>query len=317
LETAAFFSRFETRRANLDWVHDIRIDQQLHLVLGANLARESGANVDTFGGEAIYERSRRTRAAFAATQGRHGAFDHELAVRHDHDSVFGGETTMQAAAGWRFGAARAFASYGEGFRAPNFNQLYSPGFGGQFAGNPALGPERSDSWEIGLDGELGAWRLGARTYRSRIEDLIAFQGEGFRAINVRRADIEGVELAAGTTFGAWRFDLDLGWLDAVDRDSGLALLRRADYRHGLVLAYAPEGGIQARADLLRVGPRADFGAELDPYTLLGVGLDWPLRHGLRLGARVDNLLDEDYVLAAGFATAGREWRLTLDWEPQR
>ena len=31
---------------------------------------------------------------------------------------------------------RLRASLGQGFRAPNFNELYYPGFGGLFAGNP-------------------------------------------------------------------------------------------------------------------------------------------------------------------------------------
>ena len=41
-------------------------------------------------------------------------------------------------------------NWGEGFRAPNFNELYYPDTGFGFAGNPDLRPEHSRTWETGL-----------------------------------------------------------------------------------------------------------------------------------------------------------------------
>ena len=52
--------------------------------------------------------------------------------------------TGNAGVNWRFDDRwRAFATGGRAFRAPNFSQLFSPGFGGLFAGNPDLEPESS------------------------------------------------------------------------------------------------------------------------------------------------------------------------------
>ena len=75
-----------------------------------------------------------------------------LSVRLDDDEDFGTELTGNAGLQWLFGERwRAYANAGRAFRAPTFSQLFSPGFGGLFAGNPDLDPERSWSTEAGLD----------------------------------------------------------------------------------------------------------------------------------------------------------------------
>ncbi|MBK8066256.1 MAG: TonB-dependent receptor [Rhodanobacteraceae bacterium] len=156
LDTPAYFARFLTRRENLDWVHDVAVGGAEHLVFGVNLQREHGSNVDTFAGPvAVFDESLAHHAAFVGWQGSRGAFEYEGALRYDDHETFGGETTAQAALGWRFDGGRVYANWGEGFRAPNLNELYSPGFGELFAGNPELDPERSRALELGLDLRFG------------------------------------------------------------------------------------------------------------------------------------------------------------------
>ena len=76
------------------------------------------------------------------------------------------------------------------------NEQYSPGFGGLFAGNPELEPEKSRSGELGLEFTPGAGqRLKAQSYSTRIRNLISFSGADFRAENIARARIDGAELA--------------------------------------------------------------------------------------------------------------------------
>jgi vitamin B12 transporter len=315
LDTPVFAAAFRSRRTSLDWTGDLALDDASTLVFGLNWTQERGESLDTASaGGCVYCESRRNLGLFATAQGSRGAFDWQAAARHDDNSSFGGATTGQLAGGWRWGeSARGFLSVGQGFRAPNLNELYSPGFGGLFAGNPELDPERSHSVELGVDATLGAQTLGLRLHRTRVRDLIAFQGgQTFQAVNVARAAIDGAELTWDWRAGDWRLDAGATWQDARDEDTGLDLLRRPDRKFSLGAERA-FGALTAGAGLHYLSPRRDFGADLPGYSLLDLRIDWPLAGGWRLGARLDNALDRDYELAAGFATPRRALLLDVAW----
>lgn len=316
LATPVFESEFLTRRSSLDWTFDRDLGSAASLVAGLNWQRERGESLATgdVGATCTYCVSRRNLGFFASAQGAAGALDWQVAARHDDDSSFGGAGTGQAALGWRASeSVRIFASWGEGFRAPNLNELYSPGFGGFFAGNPALDPERSRSLEAGIDLGIGAHRLGARAFRTRVRDLIAFQGgETFQAVNVARAALDGVELAWEWRAADWRLDASATWQDPRDETTDLDLLRRPA-RKAAFGAERTFGAWSAGAGLQYASSRRDFGGDLDAYTLLDLRLARELGGGWRIGARLDNALDREYELARGFATPARAWRLTIDW----
>ena len=127
-----------------------------YLVLGSGglsePARPDIPGIDTFAGTTRYDESRNGSAVFGGWRAAFGAFDAELSARHDHDDDFGGATTGSVAFGWRANdALRAYASFAQGFRSPTMNELYDPGYGGYYAGNPELDPERSHSSELGLE----------------------------------------------------------------------------------------------------------------------------------------------------------------------
>ena len=106
--------------------------------------------------------------AFGGWRVDNGAFDSELSGRYDHYDDFGSAFSGSGALGWKFtDDLRLSASYGTAFRAPNLNELFSPGYGGLFAGNPDLDPERSRTAEVGarLDAEAAQPFPGARDSR--------------------------------------------------------------------------------------------------------------------------------------------------------
>lgn len=316
LDTPAFFNRFESRRLQLDAQRSHRFGARGEWVYGVAAVNDRGASIDTFSDAAQYAESRRQRAAFASLRDGAGAFDWQLGARHDRYDSFGGETTLQAAFGWRIdGGPRLRASAGEGFRAPTLNELYSPGFGGLFAGNPDLRPERSRAVELGADWQGEAVDVSLSAYRNRVRDLVDFSGgDVFRAINIKRADLRGVELDAAADAGDWRLVARLGWQQARDADTEVALLRRAD-RKAMLGAERELADGRFGVALDGVSARPEFGGALPGHALLALWWRRPLSEAWRLDLRVDNALDRNYQLLRGYATAGRTYSLALRWQP--
>ena len=319
LDTPAYFSRFGSTRDSLDWVNSLALRDEQSLGFGVNWSRETGYSDEGFQG---FENSRRNAAAFVTWQGVFGAHILDASLRRDENSQFGGASTGNLAWGWQAGdSLRLRASWGQGFRAPNFNELYYPGFdvgGGLvlFPGNEALRPERSRSAEVGMDWQWGdAQSLGLSAYRTRITDLIAFGGFLFEAINIRSAAIDGIELDYSLTRGALAFRANATWLDARDSETGERLLRRANRKLHASADYTFGNGASAGVDLSAVSPRPDFGGALLPgYSRIDLRASAPLALGWTVDARIENVADTDYELVQGYNTPERSGVISLRWQ---
>mgnify|MGYP002146215469 CR=1 FL=1 len=249
---------------------------------------------------------------------RHDRYDFDVAAIEAENSGRARASISSPKASLIYAPAHSvelYASWGEGFRAPNLNELYSPGYGGYYAGNPNLDPERSSSLELGLDMRLGAVDFGVNAYRTRIDDLIAFQGgETSQAINVARAAVDGVELSVERHFEVWHIGANATWQDARDEGSDQPLLRRPQRKAAVQAGYALGNGVSVAGDIAYASQRRDFDGELAAYAVVGVRADWAFADHWHLGARLGNAFDRDYSLASGFATPGRELIVTLRWE---
>ena len=319
LDTPAYFSRFGSTRNSLDWVNSLALRDKQSLGFGVNWSRETGYSDEGFQG---FEKSRRNAAAFVTWQAGFGSHTLDASLRRDQNSQFGGASTGNLAWGWRANdSLRLRASWGQGFRAPNFNELYYPGFEIDedlflFAGNENLKPERSRSAEVGVDWQITqAQSLGISAYRTRINDLIAFAGFLFEATNIRSAAIDGVELDYMLTRGALAIRANATWQDARDKDSGDRLLRRANRKLHASADYAFANGASAGLDVSVLSPRPDFGGSLLPgYSRIDLRASAPLARGWVVEARVENVGDTDYELVQGYNTPGRTGVVNLRWQ---
>ncbi len=287
------------------------------MTAGLEHVHERGENLDTFAQSDVFAASRNNDALFAGWNGHLQSFDWELAARHDQNSVFGGAATGSGAVGWRIAPTLRFtASFGQGFRAPSLNEQYSPGFGGLFAGNPQLRPERSSSAEFGAEWTpRKSLSLKLAAYHTRIGDLIDFTGPLFRAENTAHARIDGVELEAHWQRDGWAFTGNATWQDARDPATGQRLLRRASRKGDALLSRRFNQRVEAGVELYAEGPRPEFGGPLPGYALVNARLNVTLSPAWQLHLRAENLADRTYSLIRGYNTPGRSAWVELAWQP--
>jgi vitamin B12 transporter len=302
---------FESRRAQLSWQNQYDTGPRSGLSFGLDYYSETGSSA---GG---WDEKRHSSGLFAAWDFHPGRWHLQIAGRHDDNSRFGRETTGQLAAGYALGEGwELSASYGSAFRGPNLNEQYSPGFGGLFAGNPDLEPESSTTAELGLRWRHAAGTLAAFIHRTDVDDLIAFNGEAFQAVNVDTARLEGLELLATAHHGNWHTEASLTLQTAKDRATGEALLRRPERKGSITLDYRFEDGSWLGLEWFHSGARMDYGGViLASYDLLNLRAGWRLTPSWSAELRGENLLDEDWEPARGFNAAGRSCFISVSWRP--
>jgi vitamin B12 transporter len=149
-----------------------------------------------------------------------------------------------------------------------------------------------------------------------VDDLIAFNGEFFQAINIDRARLEGVELEYTLERAGWLFEANATLQDTQDRDTGDDLLRRPEEKAAIRVDRRFADAAWLGLEWFYAGERSDFGGiMLNSYQLLNLRAGWAFRTAWRLDLRGENLADEGYEPAYGFDGAGRSWFLSLAWNP--
>jgi vitamin B12 transporter len=243
------------------------------------------------------------------------------------------------------GMTRIRAGYGSGIKAPTLLEAFSPS--PFFLGNPALKPEQSRSYEIGLDQLLfdERVRIEATWFDGRFRDQIAFVGDPATFggpitlpdgrltsfVNFDRAIARGIELT--TTYrpvrrfvvnGTYMFldstvteaapVIDFATLSLVPNpEVGLPLIRRPRHSGSFSAAWI---GTRFEANLsgVMVGKRRD----IDPvtfsrmktnlgYAKIDLAGGWNLSRRATLFARIENLLNDDYQEVLGYPA----YRLTF------
>ena len=312
LDPPAYDSVYGSRRKSLDWSNTVALSKGT-AAFGLNASKESGYSNGWSGPE--FKETRDNHGVFGVWNGSFGRQSLELASRWDHNSQFGSRLTSSAA--WVLQVSpdsRWRASWGQGFRAPNFNELYYPGFFGSFGGNPDLDPERSQSLEVGYSHVFSSMlRAELSAYRSHIDDLIAFEGIDNQAINIQQARIEGVESELIGSTGAWQWRVQGTWTQAIKESTGNALLRRPKIKGLVDVRYRFESGTELGLEVSATGKRPDFGGVLPGYGRIDLSASWPLADRWRLEGRLENLGDRNYRLVDGYATPGRSLFLRLSY----
>ena len=174
--------------------------------------RQSGETTSNFGGIATtpdtpFDRGRTTFGYYAQ-----GVLDLasglalNLNARVDDNSAFGTFFTYRAGAVYRLSSGtRIRASLGRSFKAPTFcEQFCDAPF---VVGDSTLQPERSTSWEAGLEQGLAEGRVSiwATYFDQRFRDMIVYDGSGAPGeptyFNGAAAKARGIETGLTTSLG--------------------------------------------------------------------------------------------------------------------
>ncbi|MGH9366729.1 MAG: TonB-dependent receptor domain-containing protein [Thermoanaerobaculia bacterium] len=235
--------------------------------------------------------------------------------RYDRHSVYGDAWSPRATLAWRSPDSlwKVRASGGGAFRAPTVGELYYP-----FSGNPDLEPERSTSWELGAERSLGAGRAQVSLFWNDLRDLIVYDFARFQNFNVQRARTRGVEVAVRQdVVAAVAFNAGYTYLDAEDRDSGEALLRRPRHSAFFDAVLRPWRPLAISPRVTFVGKRPDADAltgarvEQPSFVRLDLFARYELAHFAPY-ARLENLTDELYEEVNGYPAPGRRFALGLE-----
>lgn len=285
----------QTLTAGLDWLDD-------------HITGSTAYDVD----------SRDNTGVFAEYQGRFGAQQMQAGLRSDDNEQFGSHTTGNLGWGWHFDGGMLLSTrYSTGFRAPSFNDLYYP-----YYGNPELQPEESKSLNIGLSGELQAWRWTLDVFENRVDDLISFDSATFLPGNIDTARLRGGELTVGTTLAGWDLAAQYSHVDPRNRSEGANrgnLLPRRARDTGRIDLDRDFGDFAFGTTLNAAGSRYDDAANLvrvGGYATLDVRFEYALGSDWTVLARVTNLFDRDYQLVDWYAQPGREYGLSVRWQPR-
>jgi vitamin B12 transporter len=224
------------------------------------------------------------------------------------------------------------ASAGAGIKEPSFFETFGVSFYAK--GNPDLKPERSRTFDVGLEQRLFGSRLRFEAtlfhhdYRDQIAyqilDFTTFQGSYVNLGQTRARGIElGVEAAPldGLRFSAHYTHLD-GKVVVSNSDFdpiyavGKPLLRRPA-NAATLSAHLTRGRVGGGASLVVVGSRADSDfaglglTENAGYARLDARLQVRLVRGLETFVAAENLLDRRYQEVLGYPALGRGVRAGL------
>lgn len=234
------------------------------------------------------------------------------------------------------------AQYAEGFTMPSADQLAAdyPSFGARIVGNPDLDPEKSRTYEGGMDFARGGFHGALGYFHTDFSDKITidYLADGNTTWNnVGEATIAGFETELSYNLGrllasAWEVKpyLNLTYLTQLeDEETGddLLYVNAANAAAGLVVGNG--AGSFARLHVAWTGSQEvqdwESGVypapvtKMDDFIVVSLAASYRFLETSKYGSfavrgELENLFDEDYAYVKGYPMPGRSIFASLRWE---
>lgn len=255
------------------------------------------------------------------------------AARYEHNSAFGSNVSPKLGMTYKINNnTRIKANYGLGYRAPSISELYLNMYHNtpigliHIVGDPNLKPEKTRSFDIGIEAERGKTFGKVTYYQNNVKNLITTQlirGNDYKYTNVEDATIRGVEFSLGHNLNKrWTTKVTYNYNDAKDKATNYRLLNRPQSVTSFQLIYDDHkkdgytfmlwdsfnsnyafGGAQRNG-------RADA-KYVKSFNTLHATVTKKWNNGLSVYAGVDNILNRkvDHLYIDG-----RMWRVGTEWK---
>lgn len=256
--------------------------------------------------------ARTLAAVFSQYSLSYEALTIDSGIRYDHNGQFGGATTYNVGASYEILPDLTLrSSYATGFRAPSFNELYYPNYS-----NPNLKPEKSRSYEVGLNWQAGTdTNLDVAFYQTWLTDAIASNPPTYLPFNVAKARITGFEAALAHRFNTeWSGKVTVDVREPLNQDNGKYIPYRDRFKATAEATYSPTEQLDLTTRVLYGAARyADAGntVKLPDYVTVDFTALYALDAASQVKFAVENLFDADYSTVTDYRAPGRTFNLSF------
>lgn len=234
------------------------------------------------------------------------------------------------------------AQYAQGFMMPSADQLAinTVSFGTRTVGNPNLDPEKSETYEGGVDIGFGALTTSLGYFYTNYDDKIitSYTPDGTQTWdNVGDATIAGIEMELAYDIGQ---PLNLNWelkpyisatflTEYEDEETGLDLLYTSETNLSAGIVASDGAGTFCRFNVTHYGEQdvqdwesGNFPVEtveLDSITVADLTAAYRFLETSDYGSftvrgEINNLFDEDYAFVKGYPMPGINFFVSLRWD---
>ena len=220
------------------------------------------------------------------------------------------------------------ASYGTGFKAPSFNDLYYPSsdfvfFGTtyRYTGNASVKPEESKSVEIMLRGQQHAFNWSVAIYQTDIKNLIEIEDilntptlVISAPSNVSKAELTGTEVNVDFTAFGFNTAVSASYVDPMNADTDEMLTRRSRAKANVNISRdfdALNLAVFWKAESSRYETSGD---RLGGFNTLDLRGQYDVTPALSLGFKVDNVFNKDYRILNQYETDGRTYSMSARYQ---
>jgi vitamin B12 transporter len=234
------------------------------------------------------------------------------------------------------------ANYGEAFKMPSARELAGDytAWWTHYVGNPNLKPEKSETYEGGLDFSYASFNASLTYFHTNFKDKIETYTTPSSDIswkNLGKAEIEGVEADLSYDIGSffsWDYQVKpyvsfVCLTEYEDKETGEDLKYTSDLQVSYGITVSDFAGFSANLNFAYTGKQKidDWESGLWPATVIEKGnftvanltiskkiLDTEKYGGFTLRGEVQNLFDKDYEYAQGYPMPGRSFFLALRYD---
>jgi len=232
------------------------------------------------------------------------------------------------------------ANYGRAFRMPTAQQLAGDMmmWSTHYVGNPDLDPEKSDTYEGGLDFSLDSFNLSLTYFHTDFDDKIESYTKpngdtSYR--NLGEAEIEGVEGSFSFDIGSlfsWDYQVkpyvSITYLSTYeDEETHEDLQYTSEYNVSYGITVSDFSGLSVNLNLAYTGEQDITDYENGTYEIITKGgftvanftiskkiLDFDKYGGVTLKGEILNIFDKDYEYIQGYPMPGRNFFIGMRYD---